>query len=105
MRGQLGHLVEASRLPNVTLQVFPFAAGAQAAVGDSFTILEFPGKAPGLVYTEGLAGYIYLERAEDRKRYQQVFDDLRARALGEEESRRFIMTMMREIGSSGTVTR
>lgn len=47
MRGQLDHLVEASRLPNVTLQVFPFAAGAQAALGDRFTILEFPGRPPG----------------------------------------------------------
>jgi transcriptional regulator with XRE-family HTH domain len=102
MRGQLGHLVEASRLPNVALQVIPFTAGAHSGPGEMFTILEFSGKSPGLVYTEGLMGWIYLERAEDLNRYQQVFDKLRAQALGEEESRALITTMMSEIGNSGS---
>jgi transcriptional regulator with XRE-family HTH domain len=100
MRGQFEHLVKASRLPNVTLQVIPFAVGAYPAMGASFAILEFPGKTPGVVYTEDLQRSIYLERAVDLKRYQQVFDDLRARALDEEESRGLIAAMIREIGGS-----
>jgi hypothetical protein len=96
MRGQFEHLAEASRLPNVTLQVIPFAAGAHSAPGSSFAILEFPGKAPGMVYVEGLQGFIYLERAAHLRRYQQVFDDLRTRALGEEESRGLITATIRE---------
>jgi transcriptional regulator with XRE-family HTH domain len=100
MRDQFEHLVKASRLPNVTLQVMPFAAGAHFALGSSFSILEFPGKAPGAVHMEGLQGFIYLERAADLKRYRQVFDNLMARALGAEESRGLIAATIREIGSS-----
>jgi transcriptional regulator with XRE-family HTH domain len=100
MRGQFEHLVEASRSPNVTLQVIPFAAGAHSAPGSSFSILEFPGKAPGMVHLEGLQGFTYLERATHLRRYQQVFDDLSARALGEEESMGLITATIRETGGS-----
>jgi transcriptional regulator with XRE-family HTH domain len=99
MRGQLEHLVKASRLPNITLQVIPFTAGGYSALGSSFSILEFPGKAPGAVHTEGLQGFIYIERAADLKRFRQVFDNLRARALGAEESRELIAATIGEIGS------
>jgi transcriptional regulator with XRE-family HTH domain len=103
MRGQFGRLVEVSRLPNVTLQVIPFAAGAHSAAGSRFTILEFSGRAPEVVYTEGLFGWIYLERASELKQHHEVFESLRRLALGEDDSRNFIMTMMREI-DDGTRT-
>jgi Domain of unknown function (DUF5753) len=38
-RDRLNHLVEAAGLPNVTLQVLPFAAGAHAGMDGTFTIL------------------------------------------------------------------
>jgi transcriptional regulator with XRE-family HTH domain len=100
MRGQLGHLVEVSRLPNVTLQVIPFTAGAHSALGSSFVMLEFPGNVPGVVYTEGLEGFVYLERTADLKRYRYVFDRLRRLAPDEGESRGIIMSMMMEIGDT-----
>jgi hypothetical protein len=55
------------------------------------------------VYTVGLVGWIYLERATDLKRYEQVFDNLLSWALGEEESRRLISATIREIGNSRSV--
>jgi transcriptional regulator with XRE-family HTH domain len=100
MRDQYGHLIEASRLPNVTLQVVPFAAGAHNAAGSNFVILEFSGQAPEVVYTEGLFGWLYLERAVDVKRYHEVFASVRRQALDEEESRMFLTTMMSETGDS-----
>src|SRR5580658_1100161 len=42
MRRQLLHLVEATTLPNVTIQVIPFAAGAHPSMDGPFTILRFP---------------------------------------------------------------
>jgi transcriptional regulator with XRE-family HTH domain len=98
MRGQLSHLIEASRLPNVTVQVIPFAVGAHSALGNVFTILEFPGQAPGVVYVEGLFGWLYLEREAELKRYRQVFEILAKLALGEEDSRSSLVAMMSEIG-------
>src|SRR5436190_16755967 len=42
MRDQLKRLVEAAELPNVTLQILPFAAGAHAGMDGTFAILDFP---------------------------------------------------------------
>lgn len=42
MKAQLDHIVERSSLPNVTIQVIPYDAGAYPALDSSFTILEFP---------------------------------------------------------------
>jgi hypothetical protein len=55
------------------------------------------GKAPGLVYPEGLVGRIYIERAADLKRHQLAFDSLRAQSLSEEESRGLIITTMKKL--------
>ena len=41
MRAQLEHLRDASRLPNVTIQVIPHKAGAHATMDMPFTILGF----------------------------------------------------------------
>jgi transcriptional regulator with XRE-family HTH domain len=42
MRAQLERLVEAAGLPNVTLQLLPFEAGAHAGMDGTFAILDFP---------------------------------------------------------------
>ncbi|HET9558475.1 MAG TPA: helix-turn-helix transcriptional regulator, partial [Actinomycetota bacterium] len=42
MRGQLERLIEATKLPNVTLQILPFASGAHPAMVGSFAVLRFP---------------------------------------------------------------
>ena len=76
MEAQLRHLVELSQLPNVTLQVIPFSAGAHPAMDSTFIILEFADAVPGLVYVEGLVGWVYMERSRDIKRYMQVFERL-----------------------------
>jgi hypothetical protein len=86
MRDQLQRMVEAAQLPNVTIQIIPFSAGAHPAMESSFDILEFGAVAPSLVYVEGLIGYLYLERPQDLQRYQQTFERLRDIALSPQES-------------------
>jgi transcriptional regulator with XRE-family HTH domain len=86
MRDQLKRVIEAASLPNVTIRVLPYGAGAHAALDSTFIILEFPAPVPGVIYVTGLVGQIYLEREQDVQRYWQVFDQLRALALEPEDS-------------------
>src|SRR3989440_726380 len=51
MRRQLDHLAMVAELPNVTLQVLPFAAGAHAGMDGSFAILGYEDPAdPDVVF-------------------------------------------------------
>jgi transcriptional regulator with XRE-family HTH domain len=91
MREQLGRLVELSRLNNMTLQVLPFSAGAHPATHGGFEMLGFPEPTDrDVVYVEYWRGSIYLERTPDIDAYAKLFDHLRARALGPDESRALI---------------
>jgi len=86
MRDQLERVIEAASLPNVTIRVLPYEAGAHAALDSMFIILEFSAPVPGVIYVNGLVGQIYLEREQDVQRYRQVFDQLRALSLDPEDS-------------------
>ncbi|HUC24131.1 MAG TPA: helix-turn-helix transcriptional regulator [Streptosporangiaceae bacterium] len=86
MGAQLAYLVEASAMPNLTLQVIPFGVGAHPAMDNIFTILEFGEAAPTVVYVEGLMGWLYLEREQEVARYGQVLEHLRSMALPPKET-------------------
>ena len=97
MSAQLARLVEATKLPNVTLQVLPFTAGAHAAMGGGFHALSFPPPAGAVVYIEYQTGSLYLEKSPEIDSYMVVFDHLRASALPAEASRSFIAQVAKEI--------
>jgi Domain of unknown function (DUF5753)/Helix-turn-helix domain len=86
MSAQLDRLAELSSLPNVTLQIIPFSAGAHPAMDSTFNILDFEGSVPSVVYVEGLVGWVYVKRPQDITRYEWVFDRLCAVALTPRES-------------------
>lgn len=87
MRVQLRQLLQAAHMDNVTLQVLPFAAGAHAGVNGPFTVLEFPQFSDlDVVLVENLTSGLYLEREEEIRRYNLVFNHLRASALPEADS-------------------
>ncbi len=93
LAGQISHLIQLSEeLPDLTLQVLPFSAGAHAAAGSgSLAILRFP-DAPslGVVYLEALSGGVYLESQADVARYIRAFALLRAAALSSADSVRLL---------------
>ena len=93
LAGQISHLIQLSEeLPDLTLQVLPFSAGAHAAAGSgSLAILRFP-DAPslGVVYLEALSGGVYLESQADVARYIRAFALLRAAALSAADSVRLL---------------
>jgi transcriptional regulator with XRE-family HTH domain len=83
MRGQAAHLLEARTLPNVTIQVIPYGAGAHPGMDGSFVILEFPDPDdPSIVYVESAAGGLFLEQDAEIRRYMLMFEHLRAAASG-----------------------
>ena len=81
MRGQLERLIEATKLPNVTLQVLPFGAGAHPAMQGSFSILRFPDRElPDVVYLEHLTSALYLNKPEEVDQYLHVMESICVRA-------------------------
>ena len=86
MSAQLDHLVQVTKINNVTIQVIPYSVGAHPAMDSTFTLLEFANPIPSVVYVEGLIGSIYLERPQDVARYQRVFEHLRTISLTPQES-------------------
>lgn len=86
MAAQLAHLIETAGLPNVTIQVIPFAFGSHPGLESNFNILELTPPTPSVVFVEGLVGSVYLERPEDLKRYREVFERLQIIALSPKDS-------------------
>jgi transcriptional regulator with XRE-family HTH domain len=86
MSVQLDQLAKVTNLPNVTIQVIPYTAGAHPAMESSFSMLDFAESVPSVVYVEGLVGWIYLDSLHDLRRYQLVFEQLSAIALNPQES-------------------
>jgi hypothetical protein len=81
MRAQLERLVEATKLPNVTLQVLPLAAGAHPAMVGAFSVLRFADQElPDVVYLEHQTDAVYLDKREDVDQYLHVMETLCVRS-------------------------
>jgi transcriptional regulator with XRE-family HTH domain len=101
MAEQLGHLTEVARLPNVTLQVLPFTSGEHAGMDGEFTILHYRESSdPDVVYIENTGNDVYLENPEVTRRYNKIFDHLRAAAQNPGESIRTLGTIQSQLEES-----
>ncbi|MER8223051.1 helix-turn-helix transcriptional regulator [Streptomyces sp. NPDC094143] len=91
MARQLERLVQAARLPQVRLQVLPFAAGAHIGVTGPFVIFSFSSTSDlDVVVLDHLTSSLYLERKEDLQAYTEAFNALQIHALSPEDSLDFI---------------
>jgi transcriptional regulator with XRE-family HTH domain len=95
MAAQLAKILDISALPNVTVQILPFALGAHPALESNFTILQLPDPTPGVVFAEGMIGSTYLDRPEDLKRYHDVFHKLQSIALSPKDTSDLIAKLRR----------
>jgi transcriptional regulator with XRE-family HTH domain len=100
---QLTHLVEMSALPNVAIRVIPFRAGGHPGMmSGPFEILQFSLNGDGrpteppVVYIEGFAGALYLEKPSEIEQYQNAFDRIWNMALDEDASMTFISDLAKE---------
>jgi hypothetical protein len=74
MRSQLKRLLELSELPNVTLRVIPYEAGALPAGNNKFIILSFAQPAVlDVVFIEGLTGDLYLDDPVEVETYRATY--------------------------------
>ncbi|WP_184954317.1 helix-turn-helix domain-containing protein [Paractinoplanes abujensis] len=97
MRDQLARLINTAQLPNVTLQIMPFAAGAHAGMDGTFAILEFEEEGDAdVVFTENATGGLFLEKAEELGQYNSIFETIRTSALPPEESIGMIHMLVEE---------
>ncbi|WP_225891475.1 DUF5753 domain-containing protein [Streptomyces dioscori] len=82
MRGQLLHLVELSRLPNVTIQVFPFRAQTFLGISTPFLYARPPVvEELATVVLEHPSEPIYRDTQEHLSQYRTLFDRLTKSAL------------------------
>jgi len=87
MRSQLTRLQEAAALPNVTVQLIPYEAGAHPGMPGSFIVLEFPDPADqSIVYIDSMAGDLFMEDDLEIRRYILMFEHLRAAARRPDET-------------------
>lgn len=100
---QLRHLVELLEMPNVSIQIVPFAA--ESPVGlltRSFVMFAFPPLPaskliePPVVYMEGFVGDLYLERDVEVAQYGTAARKLRHVALPHAASRDLVLSTMKE---------
>jgi transcriptional regulator with XRE-family HTH domain len=97
MHAQLLRLIERSSLPNVTLLVIPDDLGAHPGLDGPFDIFQFETGTRPVVYVEGQAGNLYLEKDDDLRRCQQAMNHVLAAAPGAERSLALIRQVAREM--------
>ena len=93
---------------SVTLQVLPFSAGAHAGMDGEFTIFGYRApEDPDVVYIENTGGDAYIEDADVTRRYNRIFDHLRAAALdpAEQGSRASQAKGADDLGERGRLVR
>ncbi|GEC05624.1 transcriptional regulator [Streptomyces spinoverrucosus] len=91
MARQLERLMDAARLPQVRLQVLPFAAGAHIGITGPFVIFSFSSTSDlDVVVLDHLTSSLYLERKEDVEAYTEAFNALQFYALSPKESLDYI---------------
>lgn len=97
LKGQLAHLLDLGPRTNITLQLLSFDAGFHPGLYGSFMLMGFPEPNPDVVWVENLTNSVYFEGSNNVGRYTEVFDHLRATALGPPETRSRIEDMIKEL--------
>ncbi|WP_255218546.1 helix-turn-helix domain-containing protein [Nocardia carnea] len=103
MAEQLLHLRAMTELPAFSLRVVPFMARSlMGLIARSFVLFRFPVPSntkiaePPVVYVEGFAGSLYLERAGEISLYQGALREIERVALNEDETRELVSGVVKE---------
>lgn len=92
LRTQLHQLAELAKYDTVTMHVLPTAVGAHAALGSSFTILNFGDLGePDIVSAEHTLGAVLVDKAGDVARARLIFERVLADSLDPAASRELIL--------------
>jgi transcriptional regulator with XRE-family HTH domain len=98
MRDQMERLIDAAKLPNITLQVLPFDAGAHPGMVGSFSVLRFPEEElPDVVYLEHLTSALYLNKPEEVDQYLHVMESICVRAAPPDQTVALLHQILEEL--------
>ncbi|WP_445524042.1 helix-turn-helix domain-containing protein [Streptomyces cyslabdanicus] len=98
MRAQIDRLLEAAKLPNVTLQVAPFSAGPHAGTYGPFVLFRFAvPELPDMVYSEYLTGAVYLDAREEVASHLEVMDRMAAQAATAHRTKEILRDFRKEL--------
>ncbi|MCX4750047.1 DUF5753 domain-containing protein [Kitasatospora sp. NBC_01287] len=98
-RGQLDQLIQfAAEVPNVTIQVLPFAKGSHGSLAGGFTLIDFPDPHEAeVVYCDTPSGNLYLQKPHDTRRFSQLYGRLLGLAPDPADTVRFLRTVRQEM--------
>ncbi|KAA9161104.1 helix-turn-helix domain-containing protein [Amycolatopsis acidicola] len=97
LKEQIEHLLEAIKLPNISLQIVPFENSGYAAES-AFSLLQFAEpELPNIAYLEHLNGASYLEKPDELELYGRAFDRLTVDAETPDRSRQKLIKRLAEI--------
>jgi hypothetical protein len=98
MRAQLDRLLEATKLPNVTLQVVPFANGPHPGTYGPFALFRFAmPELPDMVYIEYLTGAVYLDARVEVATHLEVMDRMAAQAATAHRTKEILRDLRKEL--------
>jgi transcriptional regulator with XRE-family HTH domain len=98
---QLRSLRKSAELPNITIRVVPFGAGALPVGTNMFSILRFGRESmPDVVYLETLTGELVLDSERERSEYNAAFAALTEMAASEAETLELIASLERDCARS-----
>ncbi|WP_017595875.1 helix-turn-helix domain-containing protein [Nocardiopsis potens] len=92
LAGQLQYLLDVQR-SNLRIQVLPDRLGIHAAMAGSFVILDFPDD-PSVVYIETPEDQLFLEDADQLRRYELLYGYAQSSALSVDDSRALIQARL-----------
>jgi transcriptional regulator with XRE-family HTH domain len=93
MRAQIEHLMHERDRANITVQILPFSGGEHPAMVGPFTMLTFLDAAdPGVVNVENIIGSHALEKPEEIRSYEDVWNAIQAKAVSPADSRAIMRT-------------
>jgi transcriptional regulator with XRE-family HTH domain len=98
MRAQIDKLLEATKLPNVTLQVAPFANGPHPGTYGPFVLFRFAvPELPDMVYSEYLTGAVYLDARPEVATHLEVMDRMAAQAATAHRTKEILRDLRKEL--------
>ncbi|MFI1395674.1 helix-turn-helix domain-containing protein [Streptomyces sp. NPDC020681] len=98
MRAQIDHLSEVLELPKVRIQIMRFAAGAHPGAFGPFHYFRFGfSELPDVVYTESLAGAVYVDQPDDVVNYLEVMDRMTVQAEPVARTRSILGELRKEL--------
>ncbi|WP_344324371.1 helix-turn-helix transcriptional regulator [Kitasatospora putterlickiae] len=96
---QLGALIDDSEHPGISVRVVPFALDTFPGSGENLTFAEGPVPELDTIEMDVSQGALFFDSQADLAKHRVIFSRLDSTALGEDESREFIRSVMKEVKS------